>query len=91
MEQPRPGPPIPRQFNTSQVLFRFVYRLALVTAFASLGAQDFRTMFAALLILSALFCAIVGAMRREAIFGPVLTHWDEAVAYAVIGRIATLF
>jgi hypothetical protein len=31
------------------------------------------------------FCAVLGAMRREAMLGPVLTHWDEAAAYAVIG------
>jgi len=30
-----------------------------------------------------------GAMRREAMFGPVLTHWDEAAAYAVIGRLVS--
>jgi hypothetical protein len=30
-------------------------------------------------------------MRREAMFGPVLTHWDEAAAYAVIGRLASAF
>jgi hypothetical protein len=39
--------------------------------------------------LSAIFCVIVGAMRREAMFGPVLTHWDEAAAYAVIGRLSS--
>jgi hypothetical protein len=39
--------------------------------------------------LSAIFCAVVGAMRREAMFGPVLTHWDEAAAYAVIGLLVS--
>jgi hypothetical protein len=32
---------------------------------------------------------LVGAMRREAMFGPVLTHWDEAAAYAVIGLLVS--
>jgi hypothetical protein len=27
-------------------------------------------------------------MRREAIFGPTLTHWDEAAVYAVAGHVA---
>ena len=27
-------------------------------------------------------------MRREQMFGPVLTHWDEAAAYAVLGHLA---
>jgi hypothetical protein len=39
--------------------------------------------------MAALFCAIAGAMRREEMFGHVLTHWDEAAAYAVIARLAS--
>jgi hypothetical protein len=39
--------------------------------------------------MAALFCAIAGAMRREEMFGHVLTHWDEAVAYALIARLAS--
>jgi hypothetical protein len=39
--------------------------------------------------LSAIFCAVAGAVRCEAIFDPVLTHWDEAAAYAVIGRLVS--
>jgi hypothetical protein len=71
------------------VLFRFVLRLVLLSTFATFGTQGFVTAFAALLALSAVFCAIVGAMRREAMFGPALTHWDEAAAYAVIGRLVS--
>jgi hypothetical protein len=85
MEQPQPKLPIPRQFTSSQVLFRFALRLALVSSFATLGTNDFATSFAALSVLSALFCAVMAAARREAIFGPVLTHWDEAAVYAFIG------
>ena len=68
---------------------RFALRLVLLSAFASLGTRGFGAAFAGLLALSAIFCVIVGAMRREAMFGPVLTHWDEAAAYAVIGRLAS--
>jgi hypothetical protein len=82
-------PTIPHQLSSSQVLLRFVFRLALLSTFASFGTQGFGTTFAALLTLSATFCAVVGAMRREAMFGPVLTHWDEAAAYAVIGRLVS--
>ena len=91
MEQPQPKLPIPHQFTSSQVLFRFALRLALVSSFATLGTHGFGTSFAALSVLSALFCAVMGAARREAVFGPVLTHWDEAVAYAVISRLAVAF
>ena len=86
MNRPRP---IPQQLNSPQVLWRFALRLVLLSAFASLGTRGFGAAFAALLALSAIFCVIVGAMRREAMFGPVLTHWDEAAAYAVIGRLAS--
>jgi len=29
-------------------------------------------------------------MRREEMFSPVLTHWDEAAAYAVLGHLAAV-
>jgi len=90
MQQPHPRPPIPHQFNSSQVLFRFVLRLTVLSAFATFGTRGFAPAFAALSNLSALFCAIVGAMRREAVFGPVLTNFDEAVAYLILGRLAAL-
>ena len=67
----------------------FAFRLIVLTVFASLGTSGFRPAFAALLAMAALFCAIAGAMRREQMFGHVLTHWDEAVAYAVIARLAS--
>jgi hypothetical protein len=40
--------------------------------------------------MSAIFCAVAGAMRREEMLGPVLTHWDEAAAYAVLGHVAAV-
>ena len=87
MEEPRPT--IPHQFNSSQVLLRFVFRLVLLSTFATFSTEGFGTVFAALLALSAIFCAVVGAMRREAMFGPMLTHWDEAAAYAVLGHLVS--
>ena len=88
MAQPRPT--IPHQLNSSQVLFRFVFRLVLLSAFATFGGQGFGKTFATLLAMSAIFCAIVAAMRGEKIFGPVLTHWDEAATYAVLGHSVTV-
>jgi hypothetical protein len=84
-------PKILHQLNSSQVLFRFVFRLVLLSAFATLGTQSFAAAFASLLMLSAIFCAVTGVMRGEAIFDPVLTHLDEAAAYAVIGRLVSAF
>jgi hypothetical protein len=40
--------------------------------------------------MSAIFCAVAGAMRREEMFGRALTHWDEAAAYAVLGHLAAV-
>lgn len=83
-------PFVPPQFNTSQVIVRFMLRLALLSVFANLSTHGFEKSFAALLVMSAIFCVIVGAMRREAMFGPVLTHWDEAAAYAVVDRLVSV-
>jgi hypothetical protein len=34
--------------------------------------------------MSILLSAVVGAIRREPLFGVVLNHWDETVAYAAL-------
>jgi len=75
------------QTNLRQMVFRVVFRLVLLTAFATLGSQGFVKTFATLLGLSAVFCTVTGAMRREAILGRALTHWDEAAVYAVVGHV----
>jgi hypothetical protein len=86
MEEPRPA--IPRQLVSLQVLLRFAFRLVLLSVCAAFSRQGFAPALAVLLSLSAEFCVLVGAIRREAMFGSVLTHWDEAAAYAFIGRLA---
>jgi hypothetical protein len=89
MEEPKPTNP--HQFNSSQVSLRFGYRLALLSAFAALGTHGFATTFAILLAVAAIFCATMGAMRRDPLLGPVLTYWDEAAAYAFIGHLVHEF
>ena len=79
------------QLSSPQVLFRILFRLVLLTTFAIFGGQGFGKTFAALLALSAVFCTVTGAMRHEAIFGPALTHWDEAAVYAIFVHIARTF
>ena len=69
--------------HSCQVLFRILFRLVLLITFATFGSQGFGKSFATLLALSAVFCTATGAMRREPIFGPALTHWDEAAIYAL--------
>jgi len=88
MQQPRPAIPYP--LTSLRVLFRCGFRLAVLSVFANFATQGFGTTFSMLLAMSAIFCAIVGAMRREAIFGPVLTHWDEAATYATLSHLVGL-
>ncbi len=85
MQELRPA--IPPQLNSRQVLLRAAFRLLLLIAFATFGTRAFGPTLASLLALAAIFCTIVALMRGEAIFGRVLTHWDEAAAYAVLGRL----
>ena len=77
----------PRQLGSSQVVVRFALRLALMSTFA-VGHEGHASTLAGFLLLSAVCCAALGAARRETVFGPVLTHWDEAAVYALIGRAA---
>lgn len=85
----KPSSTILHQLSSSHVLLRFVFRLALLSTFAIFGTQGFETTLVTLLALSAIFCAVLGAVRREAILSPVLTHWDEAVAYTIIGHLVS--
>jgi len=87
MHQPKST--LPNEFNSLQVVARFVLRLLLVSTFATFGTRGFGTTFGTMLELLAVLCAVVGALRREALFGPVLTHWDEAATFAVIGLLVS--
>jgi hypothetical protein len=80
-------PDIPRGLSFVHVLTRFVLRMAILSVFATLGSQDFGKTLEALLVMAALYCAIAATIRREAPLGPVLTHLDEAAAYALLARL----
>ena len=86
MDKPRLA--TPHQFSSTQVLLRFALRLVAFSVFAAIGAAGFRIMFPTLMSLSAIYCAIAATFRGEAMFGRVLTHWDEAAGY---GALACLF
>jgi hypothetical protein len=79
-----------RQLGSSQVVVRFALRLALLSTFA-VDHEGYARTLAGFLLLSAVCCAAVGAARREAVFGPVLTHWDEAAVYGLVGCGAAAF
>jgi hypothetical protein len=80
-------PDIPH-FGSAQALTRFFLRLVILSIFAALGSQGFGKTLESLLVLAVFYCIFVAAIRREEPFAPVLTHFDEAVAYALIARLA---
>jgi len=43
-----------------------------------------------MLILAVVYCIGAAAIRREEPFGPDLTHFDEAAAYAMIAVLAVM-
>ena len=65
-------------------------RLIILSVFAAIGPHGFKRTLLELLPLAVVFCALMAALRREALFAPVFTHWDEAAAYAVIGRLVAM-
>jgi hypothetical protein len=82
-------PDIPRELSSIHVLIRFVLRMILLGIFATFGSQGFGKTFESLLILAVLYCVSAAAVRREAPFGPILTHFDEAAACAAIGALTS--
>ena len=58
--------------------------MSILAIFAAFGSIGFGRSLAALLWMSAILAAVVGAMRREPLMDTVLNHWDEMVAYAAL-------
>ena len=77
-------PNLPQELRSTQVLVRFFLRMVILMAFAAFGSIGFGRSLAALLWMSTILSAVVGAMRREPPFDTVLNHWDETVAYAAL-------
>jgi hypothetical protein len=84
-------PNLPREIRSSQVLIRFGLRMIILVIFAALGGIGFGRSLAALLWMSIILCAVAGAMKREPPLDGVLNHWDEAVAYAAIFSLLSVF
>jgi hypothetical protein len=66
------------------VLVRFCLRMIILVAFAAFGSIGFGRSLAALLWMSTILSAVVGAIKRERPFDIALNHWDETVAYAAL-------
>ena len=73
-----------RQLRSIQVVARFLLRTIILVAFASFASIGFGHGLAALLWMSILLSAVIGALKREPPFGTALNHWDEMLAYAAL-------
>ena len=74
----------PTQLAPQKVLMRFGIRTAILMRFASFGSIGFGRSFAALLWMTVILCAVIGAIRRERVLTAGLNHWDEMVAYTAL-------
>jgi hypothetical protein len=73
------------------VLLRFCLRMIILVIFAALASIGFGRSLAALLSMSIILSAVIGAMKREPPFDAVLNHWDETVAYAALFSLVSSF
>ena len=77
--------------ESTRVLIRFFLRMSILVIFAAFATIGFGRGLAALLWMSIILCAVIGAMRREPPFGAALNHWDETVAYAALFALVCSF
>jgi hypothetical protein len=84
-------PNLPRELKSTQVLLRFCLRMSILVIFAAFGSIGFGRSLAALLSMSVILSAVIGAIKREPPFDTVLNHWDEAVAYAALFSLISSF
>jgi hypothetical protein len=76
--------------ESTPIFIRFGVRLVILIVFAAVAQIGFARAFPWFLLLAGLFCSLWAILRCEPMFGPVLTHWDEAAALIVISRLAVL-
>jgi hypothetical protein len=84
-------PGLPQEMRSTQVMVRFAMRIVILAVFASFSTVGFGKSLAALLWMSTVLSAVVGAIRREPLFDVTLNHWDEAAAYAALCCLAVAF
>jgi hypothetical protein len=77
-------PNLPRELRSTQVMLRFGVRMIILVVFAAFASIGFGRSLVALLWMSTIMSAVIGAVRREPPFDAVLNHWDETAAYAAL-------
>jgi hypothetical protein len=65
-------------------MLRFALRMIILVIFAAFASIGFGRSLVALLWMSTILSAVIGAIRREPPFDAVLNHWDEAAVYAAL-------
>jgi hypothetical protein len=75
------------RLNSARVLFRFGLRPIVLLDFAMLGPHGYANALFALFIMCVVMCAAWAAIRREPLFGPALSNWDEAAAYGCLAAL----
>ena len=86
-----PVPDIPRQLKPTHVLVRFGLRVTILVTFAAFASVGFGKSLATLLLMSIIFGAVIAAIKREPPFGAALNHWDEALGYAALFSLVSVF
>jgi hypothetical protein len=84
-------PNLSRELGSTRVIARFCLRIGILVTFAAFASIGFGRSLAALLWMSILLCAVIGAVKREPPLGMVLNHWDEAIAYAALFSLVSVF
>jgi len=70
-------------------MLRFGVRMIILVVFAAFASTGFARSLVALLWMSTIMSAVIGAIRREPPFDTVLNHWDETAAYAALCALAS--
>jgi hypothetical protein len=84
-------PNLSKDLKSTQVIVRFGLRMGILVVFAAFASIGFGRSLAALLWMSIVLCAVIGTVKRELPFGAVLNHWDEAIAYAALFALVSVF
>ncbi len=87
----KPSQNLPESLKSIQVVVRFMLRLAILLAFAWLGASSFAQNMVALALMSAALCAVYAVVQGELPFRADLNHWDEMTAYVALCSLASHF
>jgi len=73
-----------RALKSGEVIVRFLVRMIVLLAFASVAGIGFTAGLAMLLWMSTLLSAAIASFKRERPLADVLNHWDEAAAYITL-------